>query len=85
MDITLKLKQFIKQELMPYLDETVDLDSLNLLSQGLDSIKIMRLIYFIEKIGGITIPNDQIEPKHFATLQTIVDLIQQLIMAKELC
>jgi acyl carrier protein len=70
-----QIKQYILTELLPYLTETINPEEINLLANGLDSLKIMRLVNFIENNFHITIPDESIVPKNFATISDILTLI----------
>lgn len=56
--------------------ENVRLDD-NLLDSGvLDSMAIMQLVAHLEKQYGITIPTEDIDPEHFATVNALADLVR---------
>jgi acyl carrier protein len=73
---TIQIKNFITSELMPYLGNSINFDNFNLLANGLDSLKIMLLINFIEKTFNVTIDNEDSLPENFATLSDIIKLLE---------
>ena len=49
----------------------------NLIDSGiLDSLAIMQLVGHLEKEYGITIPTEDINPEHFATVTTLASLVR---------
>ena len=76
-NIKVTLQQFICSDLMTYLSPEQALEC-NLLEAGLNSIKLMRLIYFIEEQYQVNLANDVIEPASFSTLNAMEKLIQNL-------
>jgi acyl carrier protein len=50
----------------------------NLLDQGvIDSIRLLRLVTFIEETYGITVPDEMMTVDHFRSLETIASFIAQ--------
>jgi acyl carrier protein len=68
------LKQFIKDELVPNLD---DLDEKQSLLEGgiLDSLRIMKLVTFIETKFDMQVTDEELVPDNFETLISISELI----------
>jgi len=68
------LKQFIKDELVPNLD---DLDENQSLLEGgiLDSLRIMKLVTFIETKFDMQITDEELVPDNFETLISVSKLI----------
>ncbi len=66
-----KLREFIFQELIFVADPGQFSDDDNLVSAGLDSMGIMRLIMFIETQFGVTLPDEEIDPDNLQTLNTL--------------
>lgn len=70
-----EMKQFIFEDLLgvgKYEDFNIE-D--NLFQLGLDSLRMMRLVYFIEEKFRITIPDLEITPKNMESLSSIENLI----------
>lgn len=59
-------------------------DTTNLLAEGvIDSIRLLRLVSFIEETYGITVPDESMTVDNFRSLETIASLIAQRSAAKE--
>lgn len=71
-----KLLSFIKEELVEH--DGVILEDTNLLELGLDSIKMMRLVAFIENEFDIYLPADYINPFEMYSIKKIKDIIKSL-------
>jgi acyl carrier protein len=71
------VKEYIIKEFM-YDDNIVDLDDDFLLMENgiVDSLKVLRLIIFLEKQFNFTIKPEEMIIDHFETIDTIADLVQ---------
>ena len=79
MEVEQKLKRFITAELM-YAD---DIDALSneepLLGSGIvDSLGIMRLVSYIEEEFGVVVPEDDLVPEHFQSVNRLVAFVERL-------
>ncbi len=72
------IKKYIIAELMPYLDNSTNFEEFNLLANGLDSLKIMLLINFIEETFNVNIPDELSQPSNFSTITDILELLSQV-------
>ncbi|MEO6729890.1 MAG: acyl carrier protein [Ferruginibacter sp.] len=71
------IKKYIEQNI---LSEDVVIDSGTGLSDaGVDSFSIVEIILFIERKYGVAIPDDQLIPDNFRTLQTLSSTVMALI------
>lgn len=71
-----KLKSYIFEELI-FIDNPDQFSEHdNLLDAGLDSMGIMRLVIFIEEEFGVTLPDDELEPKNLQSLSRLEKWIQ---------
>lgn len=66
-----KLREFVFQELIFVTDPSTFSNDENLLSAGLDSMGIMRLILFIETQFGVTLPDVEIDPDNLQSFNTL--------------
>lgn len=66
-----KLRNFIFQELIFIADPQQFTDEDDLLDAGLDSMGLMRLIIFIEKEFGITLPDTEVEPDNVQSFDAL--------------
>lgn len=73
-----RLSGFVKEELLSIgPDEPFD-ENTNLLALGLDSLKMMRLVVFIEEERQLVIPDERVNPRVFSTLKSILELVEQV-------
>jgi acyl carrier protein len=74
-----KLKQFISREIM-FADDDAALGSDEpLLGSGIvDSLGIMRLVSYIEEEFGVVVPEDQLVPEHFQSVNRLATFVDQL-------
>lgn len=77
MELAAMITQFITTELMPYLENKPDMYHLNLLAQGLDSLKLMHLIDFVEKTAGCEFSAADSVPANFVSVYEIMQLIEK--------
>ena len=71
----------LEQELMQFLKNNILAEDVNLqpesnLSQiGIDSFSIVEIILFVERKFGISIPEHQLLPEHFQSVDAITTLL----------
>jgi acyl carrier protein len=70
------IRNFIKNDLLPLATSLKDQD--NLIEYGLDSLKMMRLVSFIEDTFEITIPHQNMNLTNFKSIKNITNLIKSL-------
>ena len=58
---------------------TVITDTTILRDIGIDSFSIVEIILFIERKYGVVIPDDQLIPENFRTIQALSDIVNTLI------
>lgn len=77
-DVTLRLKNFIRNEVMH--DPSEDLDeSTPLLEWGiLDSLAMVSMIAFIEKEFHVKVPSEKVIPENFDNLRRIAAMVVSL-------
>lgn len=66
-----KLREFVFQDLIFVADPNAFSDDDNLLTAGLDSMGIMRLIMFIETQFAVTLPDAEIDPDNIQSFNTL--------------
>jgi acyl carrier protein len=52
-------------------------DDANLFEHGLDSLRVMRLLVFVEEQLGVHLPNHEITRQRLGTIQALVEWIEQ--------
>lgn len=68
-----ELMQFLKNNILA---EDVNLQPESNLSQiGIDSFSIVEIILFVERKFGISIPEHQLLPEHFQSVEAITTLL----------
>lgn len=72
-----QLKKFIFSELIYHEHPEAFGDDDDLLAAGLDSMGLMRLIMFIEKEFGVTLPDTEIEPANVGSLNALERWIEK--------
>lgn len=72
-----QIKQFIQDSLLPLETSEIKLED-NLFEFGLDSLKMMKLINFLEDEFKITVPFEKVNPTQFSNINNIVELVRQL-------
>jgi acyl carrier protein len=77
MSLEQELRDHIVSACLPGEDpESIGLDD-DLVDSGiLDSMAIMQLVAYLEKQFGITIPTEEIDPEHFATVTALAGLVK---------
>jgi acyl carrier protein len=78
-EVESKLRHFITREIM-FADDDNALDSNEpLLGSGIiDSLGIMRLVSFIEEEFDIVVPEDQLVPEHFQSVNRLASFVERL-------
>lgn len=71
----LKLREFIKSRFPGYHDALAANDDL---SGIVDSLGLFDLVAFVESEFHVSIPTAMFSPDHFATIQRILDFIEEL-------
>ena len=72
-----EIQEFIQNDLLLVYNSIISFDD-NLFEFGLDSLKMMKLINFLEDKFQLTIPYDKINPTHLKSINAIVNLIEQI-------
>lgn len=76
-----------KQELVAFIEQHLVGDDRNdpltedtdLIEEGIvDSMGLMRIVTFLEDRSGIRVPDDEVGPDNFATVNAIVELVDRL-------
>jgi acyl carrier protein len=75
MDTASSVRQHLFESLIPTPRERWPDDAANLFDLGLDSIRIMRLLVFVEQEFGIVIPDETITPERLASVRSISELV----------
>jgi acyl carrier protein len=75
--ITEDIKKYIEKNIISS-DVKIDA-STNLRQAGIDSFSTVEIILFIERRFGVVIPDDQLIPDNFKTLQALSATVQALL------
>lgn len=71
------IKKYIENNILSS-DVRIDA-STNLQQAGIDSFSTVEIILFIERQYGVMIPDDQLVPDNFKTLQALAATVQALL------
>ena len=75
--IEVKIKEFLKENLEPEKDiEKIGLDD-DLVDQGMNSIKFLKLIVALEETFDIDIDEDQYSIENFRTINSLISTIEK--------
>jgi acyl carrier protein len=77
------IKQFILKEIMASKPEDSLDDEQSLIQSGIiDSLTIMKILYFLEETFKVKVSDDELIPENFETLNAINGLMQRKIEIK---
>jgi acyl carrier protein len=77
-EVESKLKQFITREIMFADDDALDSNEPLLGSGIIDSLGIMRLVSFIEEEFDLVVPEEQLVPEHFQSVNRLASFVERL-------
>ena len=77
-----KIQEFIQNDLL-FLGESIIQFDDNLFEFGLDSLKLMKLINFLEDQYQLLIPFEQVNPTQLKSINSIVNLLEKINESKE--
>jgi len=79
MNLKTSLLQFIREQLVSGADAAAITATEPLIDRGLiDSMALMRLVAFLEEHTNVRIPDDEILPDNFNTVEAIDAMVQRL-------
>lgn len=70
-----EIRKFLFGTLIPTPSDSWPNADADLFELGLDSLRVMRLLVFIEQQLGVNIPDEEITPERIATLRHITELV----------
>lgn len=76
----------VKEKISKLLKEVLQTDveeDCNLINEGLDSVHIIQLIIKIETTFGIEFQDEDLQMRHFISLQSITDFVSQKIVEEK--
>lgn len=78
-----EIKKFILEEILVIDNKARFSDNANLFELGLESLNIMRLIFFLEEKFKITIPENRISIENLSTINNITSLVKSLLVNQQ--
>lgn len=76
-----QLRDYIFDRLIPTPADARPEDDADLLELGLDSLRIMQLLVFIEEKIGVNLPDHEVTEERIGSLSALVDWIQSHLAA----
>ncbi|GMU33787.1 MAG: hypothetical protein HS101_06405 [Planctomycetia bacterium] len=70
-----QLRRYLFETLIPTPPNAWPADDADLYANGLDSLRLMQLLTFIEQDIGINLPDDEVTPERVGSVASIVEWI----------
>lgn len=77
MDIRDSIRRHLFETLMPKPKEAWPADDADLFESGMDSLRLMQLLVFIEHKIGVQLPDHEVTPERVESINSIVEWIGQ--------
>lgn len=75
MDTREQLRQYLFGTLMPTARAAWPSDSTDLMELGMDSLRVMQLLVFVEQKLGVNLPDHEVTPERISTVASLVEWI----------
>jgi acyl carrier protein len=75
MDTRERIKAYLFDTLIPTPAATRPGDDADLFAHGMDSLRLMQLLVFIEEKLGVNLPDHEVTPERVGTVSSIVEWI----------
>ena len=76
MDLGARLREGLFTHLLPLPRDQWPDDDANLFDLGLDSLRVMRMLVFIEQDLGVVLPDSAITPETIGSVRALISLIE---------
>ncbi len=76
-DVRDRLRNHLFKELIPLAEADWPDDGTDLFGIGLDSIRVIRLLVFIEEEFKVKVPDDAIDPRSMSTVSALLELVRE--------
>jgi acyl carrier protein len=70
-----RIRQYLFGTLIPTPAGSWPGDDADLFEQGLDSLRVMQLLVFIEQQLGVKLPDEEITPERISTVASLTELV----------
>lgn len=77
------LRSYLFETLIPQPDESPPSDDADLFELGLDSLRVMRLLVFIEQELGVSVPDHEVTPERIASIHALTQLVDDVNKTNE--
>lgn len=75
MDTRERIRNFLFDTLIPTPRESWPDDAADLFEQGMDSLRLMQTLAFIERDLGVRLPDEEVSPERVGSVNAIVEWI----------
>lgn len=72
-----QIRNYLFETLIPIPSNAWPSDDADLFENGLDSLRLMQLLTFIEQEVGISLPDEEVTPDRIGSVRAIVDWISR--------
>ena len=77
METRQQLRNHLFETLIPTPAGAWPADDADLLDLGLDSLRVMQLLVFVEERLGVNLPDDEVTPERISSVDALVDWIDE--------
>jgi D-alanine--poly(phosphoribitol) ligase subunit 2 len=75
MDTRERVRSYLFETLIPLPPAARPPDDADLFSHGMDSLRLMQLLVFIEENLGVRLPDHEVTPERVSSVRSVVDWI----------
>lgn len=72
-----KIRSYLFDTLIPTPKESWPADASDLYQHGMDSLRLMQLLVFIEQEVGVNLPDHEVTPERIGSVDSIVEWVGQ--------
>ncbi|MCG8406163.1 MAG: acyl carrier protein [Phycisphaerales bacterium] len=76
MTVREQLRSYLFETLIPTEKDSWPADDANLFDVGLDSLRLMQMLVFVEEKLNVTLPDHEVTPERIESVNSLVDWIE---------